>query len=137
MDEDGVVGSSSGPHNAALVDIFDVAGLHGESVDDDGEVRYLPAILFEPFWTLNGVSILVCAEAALKVLDGGSTAGSDCFQVGTVFSFLRLESLRKSTIPSCLGLRQGSVDTVLNIVSLLSKGGDEILVSVFAVGGAL
>ena len=137
LDEYGVVGSSSGPHDAALVDVLDVAGLHGEPVDDDGEVRYLPAVLFESLWTFDGVSILICAEATLEIFDGGSTTGSDCLQVSAVFGFLRLESFRKSTIPSCLGCRQGSVDTVLNIVSLLSKGGDEVLVSVFAVGGAL
>ena len=40
MDEDGVVGPPSGTHDAALVDVFDIAGLHRESVDDDGEVRH-------------------------------------------------------------------------------------------------
>ena len=137
LDEDSVVGSSGGPHDVALVNVLDVAGLYGEPIDNDGEVGYLPAILFKPLWAFEGVSILACTEALLEVLDGGSATSSDCLQVSTVFGFLRLESFRKSTIPSCLGCRQGSVDAVLNIVSLSSKGGDELFVSVFAIGGAL
>ena len=103
LDEDGVVGASGCAHDSALVDVFDVTGLHGESVHDDGEVGYLPAILLKSFGALNGVSILIGMEATLKVLDCGSTARSDCFKVSSVLGFLRFESFRKSTIPSCLG----------------------------------
>jgi hypothetical protein len=137
LNEDGVVGASGGPHDASLVNVLDIAGLHGESIDDDGEVGYLPTILLESLGTLDSVSVLIGAEATLEVFDCGSAASSDCFKVSAVLGFLRLESLRKSTIPSCLGRRQGVVDAMLNIVSLLSKGGDEALVSIFVVGGAL
>ena len=105
MDEDGIIGASGCTHDSALVDVLDVPSLHGESVHDDGEVGYLSAILLESFGTLNGVSILIAAEAALEVFNGGSTASSDRFKVSAVFGFLRLESFRKSTIPSCLGFR--------------------------------
>ena len=94
-------------------------------------------ILFKSFGAFDGVSILIGAEATLEVLDGGSTPSLDCFKVSAVFSFLRLESFRKSTIPSCLGCRQGAVNATLNLVSFLSEGGDKVLVSIFAVDSAL
>ena len=137
LDEYGVIGSSGCAHDSTLVDVFDVAGLHGESVHDDGEVRYLPAVFFESLGTLDCVSILIGAEATLKVLDCGSTTGSDSFKVGAVFGFLRRKSLRKSTIPSCLGRGQCSVDAVLDIIAFFLEGGNEVLVSVFTVDGAL
>jgi hypothetical protein len=137
LDEYGVIGSSGCAHDSTLVDVLDVAGLHGESVHDDGKVGYLPAVLFESLGTFDCISLFVGAEATLKVLNRGSTTGSDGFKVGAMLGFLRCESLRKSTIPSCLGLGQGLVDAVLNIVSLLSEGGDKVLVSIFAVDGAL
>ena len=105
MNEYGVVGASGCTHDSALVNVFDVTGLHGEPIHDDGEVGYLPAILLKSFGALDGVSILVGAEAALEVLDCGSTASSDRFKVSAVFGFLRFESFRKSTIPSCFGRR--------------------------------
>ena len=110
MDEDGVVGSSCSAHDAALVNVLDVTGLHGEPVDDDGEVGYLPTIFFKSFRAFDGVSILVCTEATLEIFNGGPTTGSDCFKVSAVLGFLRLESFCKSTIPSCLDRRQGSID---------------------------
>ena len=113
LNEYGVIGSSGCPHDSALVDILDVAGLHGESIHDDGEVRYLPAILFESFGTLDRVSILVGVEMTLELFDRGSSAGSNGFEIGAVLGFLRRESLRKSTIPSCLGLGQCLVDAVV------------------------
>ena len=118
LNEYGVVGASGCAHDSTLVDVFDVTGLHGESVHDDGEVGHLSAILFKPLGTLDSVSILVGAEATLEIFDGGSTTGSDCLEVSAVFGLLSLESRRKSTIPSCLGCRQGSIDAVLDIVSL-------------------
>ena len=137
LNEDGVIGSSGSPHNSSLVDILDVAGLHGEAVDDDGEIGYLSAVFFKSFGALDGVSILIGAEAALKVLDCGSAADSNCFKVSAVFGFLRFESFCKLTIPSCLGCRQGVVNAILNVVSFFSKGGDEVLVPIFAIDGAL
>ena len=137
LNKDGVIGASGGAHDSTLVDILDITGLHSEPVDDDGEVGHLPSILFKSLRALDGVSILIGSEASLEIFKRGSTASADCFEVRAVLGLLRLESLRKSTIPSCLGRQQGSIDAVLNIVSLPSKGGDEVLVSVFAVGGAL
>ena len=137
MDEYGVVGSSGCTHDSALIDVLDITGLHGETVHDDGEVRYLPTIFFESLGAFDCVSVLVRAKATLEVLDGGSTTSSDSFKIGAVLGFLRRESLRKSTIPSCLGRRQCSVDAVLDIVSFFSEGGDEVLVSIFVVDGAL
>ena len=135
MDEDGVVRPSCSAHNAALVDIFDVAGLHGESIDDDGEVRYLAAVFFESLGAFDCIGVLVRMEAMLEVLDGGLTACSDGVEIGAVFGFLRCESFRKSTIPSCLGRGQGLIDTFLGVVSILSQGSDEGFVSVFLVDG--
>ena len=97
----------------------------------------MPSVLFKSFWALDGVSVLIGAETTLEIFDRSLTSSSDRFEVGAVFGFLRLESFRKSMIPSCLGRRQGVVDATLNVVSLFSEGGDEILVSIFAVGGAL
>jgi hypothetical protein len=135
--EDGVVGASGCAHDSALVNVLDVSGLHSEPVHDDGEIGYLPAILFKSLGALDGVSILVGTEATLEILDCSLTPSSDCFKVSAVFGLLRLESFRKSTIPSCLGCRQGVVDATLNVVSFFSEGGDEVLVSIFAVSGAL
>ena len=137
LNEYGIVGSSSGAHDSTLVDILDIAGLHREPVDDDGEVGHLPTILLKSLGAFDGVSIFIGTEAVLEIFDGGSTTSSDCFEVSTVLGLLRLESFRKSTIPSCLGRRQGVVNALLAVISLLSKGGDEVLVSVFTVGGAL
>ena len=137
MDEDGIVGSSCGAHNAALVDILDVAGLHSEAVHDDGEVGYLPAVLFESLGAFNCVGVFVGTEATLKVFESGSTASSDGFQVDAVFGLLSCESLRKSTIPRFLGRSHCLVNAALDVVSFCSKGGDEVLVSIFTVDGAL
>ena len=112
MDKDSVVRPPGGAHNAALVDIFDVTGLHGESIDDDGEVRYLTSIFFESLGAFDCIGALIRVEAMLEVFDGGLTAGSDGIEIGTVFGFLRCESFRKSTIPSCLGRGQGLFDTL-------------------------
>ena len=79
LNEDGVVRSSGSPHDTALVNVFDVAGLHGEPVDDNGEVGHLPTIFFKSLWAFDSVSILVCVEAALEVFDGGSAPSSDHF----------------------------------------------------------
>ena len=49
LDEDGVVRSSSGTHDTTLVDVFDITGLHSESVDDNGEVRHLSTIFLKSF----------------------------------------------------------------------------------------
>ena len=35
LNEDGIIGSPRGAHDSTLVDVFNVAGLHGEPVDDD------------------------------------------------------------------------------------------------------
>ena len=135
LDEYGVVGASSGAHDSTLVDILDVTGLHGEPVDDDREVGYLPTVLFKPFGAFDGVGVLVCVEAMLEVLDCGLTAGFNGVEIGAMFGLLRCESFRKSTIPSCLGSGQGLIDALLGVVSFLSEGGDEVLVSVFVIDG--
>ena len=137
MNEYGVVGAPGCAHDSALVNILDVSGLHSEPVHDDGEIGYLAPIFFKSLGALDGVSILIGSEATLEIFDCGSTPSSDRFKVSMVLGFLRLESLRKSTIPSCLGCRQGPVDAILNVVSLFAKGGDEVLVSIFAGDGAL
>ena len=135
MNEDGVVGSSGCTHDSPLVDILDISSLKGESVDDDGEVGYLSAVFLEPFWTFDGIGSFILVETVSEVFDGGLTAGSNGVEVGTVFSLLRRESFRKSTIPSCFGCGQGLIDTFLGIVSFFSQGGDEGLVSIFVVNG--
>ena len=135
MDENGVVRPSRGTHDAALVDVLDIVGLHSESVDNDGEVRYLPTILLESFGAFDGVSVFMSAKAVLKVLDSGSTSGSDCLEISAVLKLLRCKSFRKSTIPSCLGCGQCLINVFLGIVSLLSQGSDEGFVSVFMVDG--
>ena len=137
MDEYGVVGAPSCAHDLALIDVFDVASLHGESVHDDGEVRYLATIFFKSLGALDCVSILVGSETGLEILDGDPTARSDSFKVSAVFSLLGCKSLRKSTIPSCLGRGQCSVNMVLDIISFFSEGGDEVLVLFFAIDGTL
>ena len=120
-----------------MVDVFDVTGLHGEPIHDDGEVGYLPAVLLKSLRALDGVGIFVGVKAGLEIFDGGSAAGSNRFKVSTVFGLLRLESFRKSTIPSCFGCRQGVVDVTLNIVSLFSEGGDKVFVPIFTVDNVL
>ena len=137
LDEYGVVRSSSCAHDSALVNVLDIAGLHGESVHNDGEIRHLSSIFFESLGTFDCVSVLIRAEALLEVFNSGSTTSSDGLEIGAVFSFLRYESFCKSMIPSCLGCGQCLVDVTLDIVSLLSEGGDKVLVSIFAVNGAL
>ena len=135
LNEYGVVGASSGAHDSTLVDILDVTGLHGEPVDDDGEVGHLPTVLLKPLWAFDCVGILIRVEVMLEVLDSGLTASSDGVEIGAMFGLLRCESFRKSTIPSCLGCGQGLIDTLLGVVSLLSEGGDEGLVSVLVING--
>ena len=71
-----------------MIDILDILSLEGESVDDDEEMGYLSAILFESFWTLDGVGSFILMEAVLKVLDSGLTPSSNGVEVGAVFSFL-------------------------------------------------
>ena len=92
-------------------------------------------ILFETFWTFDGVDGFILMETVLEVFDGGLTTGSNGVEVGVVFSFLRSESFRKSTIPSCLGCGQCLINALLGIVSLLLQGGDEGFVSIFVVDG--
>ena len=135
LNEDGVFGSSSGAHDSALVNIFDIAGLHGESINDDGEVRYLSTIFFESFWTFDCISEFIRTQAVLEVFDGSLTSCSDGVEIDVVFGFLRCESFRKSTIPSCLGCGQCLVDAFLGVIALLSKSGDEGFVSIFVVDG--
>ena len=94
---------------------------------------YLSAILFEFFWTLDGIGGFILMEVVLKVLDGGLTPSSNGIEIGAVFRLLRSESFRKLTIPSCLGCGQCLVNAFLGVVSLLPQGGDEGLVSVFVV----
>ena len=68
LNEYGVVGTSGCAHDSTLVDVFDITGLHSEPVHDDGEVGYLSAILLKPLGALDGVSILVGAEATVARL---------------------------------------------------------------------
>ena len=135
LDENGVIGASSCAHDSTLVDIFDVTGLHGKPVDDNGEVRHLSAVFFKPLWALDCIGVLIRTEAMLEVFNSGLAASSDGVEVGAVFGLLRRESVRKSMIPSCLGCSQGLVDMLLSVVSLLSKSGNEGLVSVFVIDG--
>ena len=135
LNEYGIVGAFSGAHDSTLVDILDVMGLHGEPVDDNGEVGYLPTVLLKPLWAFDCVGILVRVEVMLEVLDSGLTAGSDGVEISAVFGLLRCESFRKSTIPSCLGCSQGLIDMLLGVVPLLSESGDEGLVLVFVIDG--
>ena len=137
MDENGVIGPPGGTHNSSLVDVFDVSSLKGEAVDDNGEVRYLPAIFFKSLWAFDGIGSFILMEAVLEVFDGGLASGSYGVEVGAMFSFLQSESLHKLTIPSCLGCGQCLIDVVLGVVSLLSQGGDEVLVSILLIDGAM
>ena len=88
LDEDGVIGSSSGTHDSTLVNVFNIAGLHGEPVDDDGEVRYLPTIFLESFWTFDCVGVLVGTKAMLEVFNSGLAPSSDGIEVSAVFGLL-------------------------------------------------
>ena len=135
LNEDGIVRSSGSTHDPSLVDVLDISCLEGESIDDNGEVRYLPAIFFESLAAFNSIGGFVLTKTMLEVLDSGLGTGSDCVEVSTVFSFLRSKSFCKSTIPSCLGCGQGLVDALLSVVLFLSQGGDEGLVSVFVIDG--
>ena len=73
LNEYGVVGASGGAHDSPLVDVLDVASLHCESVDDDGEVRHLSSILLESLGAFDGVSILIGSVAAVSAEAGSKT----------------------------------------------------------------
>ena len=136
LDEDGIVRSSGGTHDSPLVNVLDISRLESESIDNNGEVGYLPVILLESLGTFDGIGGFVLMKAVLEVFDSGLAAGPDCVEVSAVFNFLRSESFRKSTIPSCLGCGQCLIDALLGVISFLSQGGDKGLVSVFVVDGA-
>ena len=74
LDKDGVIRSSRGTHDTTLIDVFDVAGLHSESVNNDGEVRHLSSILFESLRTFDGIGGFIRVEAMLEVFDGCLTS---------------------------------------------------------------
>ena len=135
LDKDGVVRPSCSTHNSALVDVLDVSGLHGESVDDNGEVRYLSAVFFESFWTFDSIGGFIRVEAMLEIFNGRLTSSPNGIEASVMFGLLRCESFCKSTIPSCLGCGQGLVDAFLGVVTILLKGGNEGLVSILVVDG--
>ena len=84
MDKNGIIGSSSGTHDASLVNVLNVTSLHGEPVNNDREVGDASSVLFEALWTFDGIPILVGVDTASELFDHGprtSSYGLDADQV--------------------------------------------------------
>ena len=88
LDEDGVIWSSSSPHDASLINIFDVSSLNGVPIKDDGEVGDVASILFKTFQTFDCIPLLVGANVTFQLLDCGSGASLDSFDADQVVGLL-------------------------------------------------
>ena len=88
LNEDGVIRSSSSTHDTSLVNVFDVASLHGEAVNDDGEVGDAASILFETLRTLDSVSLFIGMDVMLQLFNSGSGASPDSLDADPVVSLL-------------------------------------------------
>ena len=86
-------------HDVALVDIFDVTGLHGESIDDDREMGNVTSILFEAFRTLHCISLLIGVDAVFELLNRGPRTSSYGLDADHVVSLLFGESCGHALLP--------------------------------------
>ena len=137
LDEDGIIGTPGCAHDVTLVDIFDVSGLHSESINDDGEVGDTASILFETFRAFDCISLFISADAAFELLHRGPRTSSYSFDADQMVGLLLSDSCGHSLLLISLSLAYGVVDAPLSDILLLAKAGDKLLVAGVSIDGGV
>jgi hypothetical protein len=125
LDEDVVILSTGGTHDSSLVNVLDVMGLKGVSINGDREMGDASIVLLEAFWAFGFGSSLIASDATLEVTDGSSRSGLDSCGVEVPKGFSLSNGCIELFLPDDIGLGVSCVNSLLDCIGLASEGFDE------------